>query len=73
VLGDEEGEAGALSARLRAVESERIPSLANASVRAMITKVGSVRAATHERMRSTISASETISLPGRCPQRLAAT
>ncbi|MNJ54464.1 hypothetical protein D3C77_499030 [compost metagenome] len=49
------------------------PSTARASVRAMITKLSSVRASTAALMRSTISCWETISLFGRWPQRLAPT
>ena len=49
------------------------PSMASASVRAMMTKPGSVRASTAALMRSTISSLETSSLPGRWPQRLAPT
>ncbi len=49
------------------------PSTASASVRAITTKSGSVRASTAALMRSTISSFETISLLGRWPQRLAPT
>ena len=50
-----------------------MPSTAIASVRAMTTKPASLRASTAALTRSTISAAGTIALPGRCPQRLAAT
>ena len=50
-----------------------MPSTASASVRAMITNCASVRASTAALMRSTISAIDTISLPGRWPQRLVPT
>ncbi|CAJ6558746.1 Uncharacterised protein [Burkholderia pseudomallei] len=46
-----------------------MPSAAAASVRAMITKVSSVRASTAALIRSTISPAGTHSLPGRWPQR----
>ncbi|MCY1447035.1 hypothetical protein D9M71_636370 [compost metagenome] len=49
------------------------PSTARASVRAMITKLSSLRASTAALMRSTISCWLTISLFGRWPQRLAPT
>ncbi|MNN64242.1 hypothetical protein D3C81_1796730 [compost metagenome] len=47
------------------------PSTASASVRAITTKFGSVRASTAARILSTISSFDTIALFGRCPQRLA--
>src|SRR5574337_770233 len=50
-----------------------MPSTAIASVRAMITNCASVRASTAALTRSTISSFDTIALPGRWPQRLAAT
>ena len=56
----------------RAIAASR-PSLARASVRAITTKEGSVRASTAALMRSTISSPLTSSLPGRWPQRLAPT
>ncbi|CAB4843344.1 unannotated protein [freshwater metagenome] len=49
------------------------PSMAIASVRAMIEKLSSVRASTAALIRSTISDVLTTSLLGRCPQRFAPT
>ena len=49
------------------------PSLASASVRAIITNCSSVRASTAALIRSTISPAATSSLPGLCPQRFAPT
>ena len=49
------------------------PSTASASVRAMIAKSGSLLASTAALIRSTISAAETSSFPGRWPQRFAPT
>ena len=47
------------------IRAAACPSTACASVRAMMTKVGSERASTAARMRSTISSAGTSALPGR--------
>ena len=49
--------------------ADSIPSKANASVLAIITKLGSVLASTAALIRSSISLVLTIALFGRCPQR----